>query len=268
MSGAPGPSANGDASWLRAFFAAIQFLTRVPVPGGSARAPSAFAQDLRRGLVAFPLVGAGIGAFTAGALWGFSHVLPFPISVLAALALEAILTGAFHEDAVADFCDAFGGGWTREDVLRILKDSRVGSFGVMGLILAVALRASGLMAIGSFWPAAVALVVSGAIGRLVVVALMATVPPVAAREGLSKDVGQDATWTTVGIATLLIAPILIYAGLHDATALGSAALILAAFVLWLRSYLLARIGGVTGDCLGFAAYIGIVVTTLAFARLH
>ncbi len=268
MSDTPGPSANVDASWLRAFFAAVQFLTRVPVPGGSSREPSAFAQDLRRGLVAFPLVGAGIGAFTACALWAFSQVLPFPVAVLAALALEAILTGAFHEDAVADFCDAFGGGWTREDVLRILKDSRVGSFGVMGLGLAVALRAAGLIAIGSFWAAAIALVVSGAIGRLVVVAMMAAVPPVAARESLSKDAGQDASWTTVAIAALLIAPVLIYAGLQDATALGSAALILSAFVIWFRSYLLTRIGGVTGDCLGFAAYVGIVVTTLAFARLH
>lgn len=268
MSERPGPSGWFDAPWLRAFFAAVQFLTRIPVPGGSTRDPALFVQDLRRGLVWFPIVGAGIGAVTACALWGFWQVLPFPVAVLAALAFEAILTGAFHEDAVADFCDAFGGGWTRDDVLRILKDSRVGSFGVMGLGLAVALRASGLFALGSFWPAAVALAVSGALGRLAVVALMAWVPPVAAREGLSQDVGQDASWATVAWATLLITPVLVFAARYDAVALASAALSLAVFIIWLRSYLLRRIGGVTGDCLGFAAYVGIVITTLAFARLH
>ena len=268
MSGAVDPSSNGDASIVRAFFAAVQFLTRIPVPGGRDREAAAFAQDLRRGLAAFPLVGAGIGAFTAAVLWVFAHLLPFPVAVIAALAVEAILTGAFHEDAVADFCDAFGGGWTKDDVLRILKDSRVGSFGVMGLMLAVALRATGLMVLGSVGPAAAALIVSGALGRLVVVALMALVPPVAAREGLSKDIGQDATWATVSLATLLIAPVLMFAASRDATALVIALFCLVVFVLWFRSYLLSRIGGVTGDCLGFAAYVGIVVTTLAFARVH
>lgn len=257
-----------DAPWLRAFFAAVQFLTRLPVPGAGSREPADFTRDLRRGLPLFPVVGAAIGTLTAAALWLVSLVLPFPLAVIAALAFEAILTGAFHEDAVADFCDAFGGGWTRDDVLRILKDSRVGSFGVMGLMLAVALRALGLVSLGSFWPAAVALVSSGAIGRLVVVAVMAAVPPVAGREGLSKDAGQDATWSTFGLAALLIAPVLVFAGTHDAVALVTAAVVLAAFVMWFRGYLLRRIGGLTGDCVGFAAYVGIVITTLAFARLH
>ena len=268
MSEPPGASSWIDAPWVRAFFAAVQFLTRLPVPGGNTREPALFAQDLRRGLVAFPVIGAGIGALTALALWGTAHVLPFPVAVLVALAFEAALTGAFHEDAVADFCDAFGGGWTREDVLRILKDSRIGSFGALGLGLAVALRIVGLTAQGSFWPAAVALVVSGALGRLVVIAVMAMVPPVAAREGLSKDAGQDATWGTFAAAALLIAPVLFAAAVHDAIALAGAAVVLTLFAVWLRSYVLRRIGGVTGDCLGFAAYAGIVVTTLAFARLH
>ena len=255
-----------DAPWLRAFFAAVQFLTRIPVPGGAARQASLFAADLRRGLVCFPLIGAGIGALTAAALWGFSAVLPFAVAVLLALAFEAVLTGAFHEDAVADFCDAFGGGWTRDDVLRILKDSRVGSFGVLGLGLAVALRAAGLMALGSAGPASVALVTAGALGRLVIIAVMILVPPIAAREGLGRDLAQDATWGTFGLATLLITPVLVWAGLQDAVALVAAVLALAIFVAWQRSYLFARIGGVTGDCLGFAAYAGIIVTTLAFAH--
>ncbi len=95
----------------------------------------------------FPFVGALIGLATALVVSGADLLWPPAIAVLVALACEAVLTGAFHEDAVADCCDAFGGGWTRDDVLRILKDSRVGSYGVLGLGLAVALRATGIAAL-------------------------------------------------------------------------------------------------------------------------
>lgn len=257
-----------NRSPLRPFFAALQFLTRIPVPASDEPDGAALQSDLRRGLVYFPLIGAGIGALTASVLWGCVQVVPFAVAVLLALVFEAVLTGAFHEDAVADFCDAFGGGWSRDDVLRILKDSRVGSFGVLGLGLAVALRATGLIAIGQVWLAAVALVVAGALGRLVAVALMASLPSVTAREGLSQQAGADATWSTVAIATLLIAPVIVLGTYYDSRALALAALVLAGFIVWFQRYLLSRIRGVTGDCAGFAAYAGIVITTLAFARLH
>ncbi len=90
----------------------------------------------------------------------------------------------------------FGGGWTREDVLRILKDSRIGKLWRAGMMLAVALRAGGLIALGNAWLAAAALVIAAAVGRLVILAVMAVVPPVPAREGLAKDVGQVADWGT------------------------------------------------------------------------
>jgi adenosylcobinamide-GDP ribazoletransferase len=255
-----------DAPWPRAFFTAVQFLTRLPVPGGETRDLSTFPEDIKRGLQFFPAIGAGVGLLTAFALLVFDRVLPLPIAILAALAVEARLTGAFHEDAVADFCDAFGGGWTREDVLRILKDSRIGSYGALGLVLAVALRAGGLIALGDVWHVAAALVVAGGVGRLVILAVMAVVPPVPARDGLAKDVGQVADWGTFGRGMMWCAPVLVFALLFDIAGMVLAGLAIAVFLIWYRRYLLKRIGGVTGDCLGFAAYAGMILTTLALAR--
>jgi cobalamin synthase len=121
---------------------AVQFLTRLPLPGGMNQPPSD--RTLLVDAVAyFPLVGALIGLVTGWLVWAAATVWPIGLAVVLAVAVEAVLTGAFHEDAVADCCDAFGGGWTREQVLHILKDSRVGSFGVLGLGLALAVRVGG-----------------------------------------------------------------------------------------------------------------------------
>ena len=255
-----------DAPWPRAFFTAVQFLTQIPVPGGETRDLSTFPEDIKRGLQFFPVIGAAVGLLTALALLIFDSVLPLPLAIIAALAVEARLTGAFHEDAVADFCDAFGGGWTREDVLRILKDSRIGSYGALGLVLAVALRAGGLMALDNVWLAAAALVIAGAVGRLVILVVMAVVPPVPARDGLAKDVGQVADWGTFARGAMWCSPVLLFALIHDFAGMVLAAMAIAVFVIWYRRYLLRRIGGVTGDCLGFSAYAGMILTTLALAR--
>ncbi len=251
--------------WPRAFATAVQFLTRLPVPGGASADPSSYQADIGRALMLFPLVGGLIGGATALALWLGSLVWPFPLAVLVALAAEARLTGALHEDAVADVCDAFGGGATREDVLRILKDSRIGSYGLVGLGLALALRAGGLMAAGEPARAALVLVVSGALGRLTMLAVMAAVPPVAGRPGLAGGVAPWAGWRGVAGGTAAGAPVLAWAAFADAPALALALLGCAAFVPWFGALVRRRIDGATGDCLGFAAYAGMVLATLAFA---
>ncbi len=251
---------------MRAFLTSVQFLTRLPVPGGMTRDLSTYPEDIQRGLKYFPLIGGAIGGITAVALLAFALVLPFPVAVLAALAVEALVTGAFHEDAVADFFDAFGGGWTRDDVLRILKDSRVGSFGSLGLILAVGLRAAGLMSFPDANAAAIALIIAGALGRTVILAVMAVVPPVPARDGLSKDIGQLASWHTFGASLAIASPLLAWTLYRDPLGMAAMLVLLAAFVAWFRGYLIRRIGGVTGDCLGFSAYVGMIVVTLVLAR--
>lgn len=249
---------------MRAAATAIQFLTRLPVPGG-AETSEAFAQEIRRALWLFPLVGAGIGALAALVLWLADLMLPFALAVLVALAIEARLTGALHEDALADVCDGFGGGRTPEDVLRILKDSRIGAFGALGLGFGVALRAGGLMAMPDPAQAMMVLVVSGALGRLLMLAVMAAVPPVPGRAGLGSSVAPSADWKGVGIAALLAAPALLLGVFADARAMAVWLVLGGAFLLWYRALLRRRIGGSTGDAIGAAGYVGIVLATLVFA---
>src|SRR5688572_3686138 len=105
-----GPASAEKAGHLATFIAAVQFLTRLPI-SPAATAPAALHRCPRY----FPVVVGRIGGATAGTMALGCRVWPVWLAVLVALAVEAALTGAMHEDAVADFCDAFGGGWTREE---------------------------------------------------------------------------------------------------------------------------------------------------------
>jgi len=182
--------------------------------------------------------------------------------VVLGLIFEAVLTGGLHEDAVADFCDAFGGGWTREDILRILKDSRVGSFGALGLGLAVLLRAGATAAL----PPAVLLattVAAAAWGRWVILPIMALVPPVSDRPGSARDFGQGvgAREVVLGLLWALPAMLPFIAGRPWNAA--AAFVASGVFLAWFVSYLRRRLGGVTGDCLGAACYAGQLLVLLA-----
>jgi adenosylcobinamide-GDP ribazoletransferase len=249
---------------------AVQFLTRVPVPPLDRLTSAAVRQGLVRSVGWFPLVGALVGLVTALVLLGSARLWPLPVAVLLALIIEARLTGAFHEDAVADTCDGLGGGSTPEDVRRILKDSRIGSYGALGLGLAVGLRVALLLALP--WQerpllAVAATVASACFGRLLVVALMAALAPAPAGESLAKDIGSGIGSGTLGlgVATAVpgLAPWAFGQPVAMAAAMGAAGL----FLWWFTRYLLRRIGGSTGDCLGFAAYCGQLLLLLAATAL-
>ena len=190
----PGDPAEAPSRWL-AFVAAVQFLTRIHLSSGESHASSA----VGRCPVFFPLVGALLGIMAAASTGLGALVWPPWLAVLAALALEAWLTGALHEDAVADFCDAFGGGHTRDRVLTILEDSRIGAFGALGLLLAFSLRAGAMMTLIARWGLAgwplwsSAFVASAATGRWVMVLAMGLLPPIAGRESLARDRWQPLT---------------------------------------------------------------------------
>jgi adenosylcobinamide-GDP ribazoletransferase len=242
---------------------ALQFLTRLPVPA-IGRLSEAEARDaLSRGMAWLPLVGALIGCATAGVYVGAGRIWSPWIAAILALAVEARLTGAFHEDAVADFCDGFGGGRTAGDVHRILKDSRIGSYGALGLGLAVLLRVATTADLPA--PLAFAGIVGAAtMGRLWGVAVMATVAPSGGGSGVARAIGAGGPGLLVAGA-LAAVPGLLPLLLGAPTVLGLSLVAGALFLLWFGRLLRRRIGGSTGDCLGFAAYAGQLVVLLLLA---
>lgn len=246
---------------LNAFLTAVQLLTRVPVPGGMNR-PGIDNALLREAVVFFPLVGGLIGLATGAVIWAAAHVWPVPLAVILGLVIEAVLTGAFHEDAVADCCDGFGGGWSREDVLRIMKDSRLGSFGMLGLTLAVLLRGGGLASVDRETLMAVTAASAG-LGRWAGLLVMAVVPPLLDREGLARDLGgRPGFWQILAGTILAIPAVVWYASLEPVRfGYGLVAILVGAW-MWAR-YVRRRLGGTTGDCLGFACYLGQVLVLLA-----
>lgn len=242
---------------------AIQFLTRLPVSGLIPPLDEAqLRTGLRRAVAWFPAVGGLVGCLGAGIDLAGEALWPRAVAVLLLLIVEARLTGAFHEDAVADFCDGMGGGQTPERIRAIMKDSRIGSYGALGLMLAVGLRAALLIALpsGFLIPA---LVASAAFGRWVAVAAMIIVPPLDQPGSLARDIGQRPGLAILGSATLLAFPFLAPLALLVPIALTASAAAALTFLLWFRCLLMRQLGGVTGDCLGFAVYSGQLLLLLA-----
>jgi adenosylcobinamide-GDP ribazoletransferase len=241
---------------------AVQFLTRIPVPGVASLPREAALEGLSRAVIWFPLVGALVGAVTAATIVLAEQLWPRIVAVLVALAVEARLTGAFHEDAVADFCDGAGGGKNPEHVREIMKDSRIGTFGAFALLLSLALRVALTMTLPDALLIA-AVVGAATFGRLVAVMVMTAVSPMSGSNTLAKDVGGRTPVRFALLAFVLAIPGLLPLAWSAPLPLAAALVAASIFVFWFRRLLLMRVGGSTGDCLGFAAYIGQLLLLLA-----
>ncbi len=124
---------------VRLFFIGVWFLTRLPIPKWVGFQESWLEECAKY----FPLVGSMIGTIGFITFYALQFFVSPIVAFVCSIGILVILTGSFHEDGFADFCDGIGGGWNKEDILRIMKDSRVGSFGVMGLLLLFAVRILG-----------------------------------------------------------------------------------------------------------------------------
>ena len=250
-----------------AFATSLQFLTRLALPHRTAASPEALA----RAPIYFPLVGTLIGGVFAATFSAACQIWPVWLAALVALAIEAWLTGALHEDGVADFCDAFGGGWTRESTLAILSDSRIGTYGALGLGLAVALRGGATIVLVNRlgieqWPAWIAaLAASSAIGRWIIVLVMAWVPPVQGRKSLANEVGRKLGIGGVLTATAFTLPAVVLFAMQMPMQAALAAAMLIPWILGFMWLIRRRLGGVTGDCFGFIAYTAQTLVLLASA---
>ncbi|MFC5587063.1 adenosylcobinamide-GDP ribazoletransferase [Nitratireductor kimnyeongensis] len=237
---------------LRDIAACLGFYTRLPLPAFEMPA-----HGFANAQWAAPLAGLFIGAVCSAALTGVI-VLGLPATIAAAIALAAgvLLTGGLHEDGLADVADGFGGGSTREKKLAIMKDSRIGSYGVAALILSFLLRWSALVALGL--AAIPALLIAHTASRALMPALMRLSPP-ARENGLSAGAGQP-TRGTVLVALAIGGVLLLVPG--PGFALIGVPLLAAAlfFIKWLAE---KQIGGQTGDVLGTLQQLAETVLLLA-----
>jgi adenosylcobinamide-GDP ribazoletransferase len=217
---------------------AFALLSRLPLPNHAGTGS--------RSAWAWPLVGAVLGALAAAvasaALW--LGVTPGVTAALV-LATGALLTGGLHEDGLSDTADGLFGGWTKERRLEIMKDSRVGSYGVLALVLVTLARWSALTALmvhGGHWAA---LVATGALSRAPMALIMALLPN-ARGTGLSHATGQPSpavALVAVGLAAAMTGALVGWAALPMLAA--AAVTMVALAVVALR-----KIGGQTGDILG------------------
>lgn len=247
---------------VRRMVLALQYFTRLPIPPAVARWTGFDAQLQRASLAHFPGVGLLVGALAAagyGAAWmlvpdsAFGHL----VAAVAAAGLGAWLTGALHEDGLADTVDGLAAGADRERILEVMKDSRLGGSGAIALVGALIGRVLLLSLIGlsAGWAGAVAALVAGhAISRGMTLAIVATLPNIG-REGMSKSLAMARGIERAGLVTAAIwcAAALVPAAIVVSPAFCISGLVLAAAsLLWLRRLLVRRLQGFTGDCLGAA----------------
>ncbi len=250
--------AKNDDSLVRAgdIIEAIQLLSRLPMPdaGGARGAAAAWA---------YPLAGLVIGAVAAGVgLLAHGVGLPAPLSALLCLATTVIITGALHEDGLADTADGLWGGWTVERRLEIMKDSRIGSYGVIALCLGLAARWAALWVLFEHAPyVAVAAVLVAAVGsRAMMPGVMATLPH-AREDGLSASVGGVRRPAAVLALAIAGSCALIFAGTGGLFAVLYAVGITAGLSKLAKN----KIGGQTGDILGATQQLAEIAILFALA---
>ena len=178
---------------LRYFFTALGYFTRVPVPRWVGYEPHYLNAAARY----FPLVGLLVGGLSALVYLAALHVFPAGVAVLLSMAVSLLVTGAFHEDGLADCVDAFGGAYTREDILRIMHDSRIGAFGAIALVIALALKWQTLSALPPMRAASL-MIAAHAASRVFAISYLATLDYVRA-EGKAKPVAQKLERSRVAV---------------------------------------------------------------------
>ncbi len=252
---------------LQIFLTAVMFYTRIPCPKWVDHDPTFINLCTRY----FPLIGWMVGGVYAVLIVSVLSLFSPVISALIGLTVGILLTGAFHEDGFADVCDGFGGGWTKEKILLIMKDSRVGTYGVVGVILMVALKISTtveLLSITGMVPFVLLIISSHSLSRMMAVAIIFSQPY--AREG--QDSKAKPIATGISFSSLFMA--LIFGCLPFTLLIiqtnwffGLALIPMALTTLYLARYFKKWIGGYTGDCLGATQQVNEVIFLLSILAL-
>jgi len=231
---------------LELFFNALRFFTRLPIPRWVGHSTDLLNHSARY----FPLVGWLVGMTGAAVFWLASLALPPTLAVALSMVATISLTGAFHEDGFGDACDGFGGGWAREQILAIMKDSRIGAYGTIGLVAILGIKFLALLEMGD-GTVPVALVVAHPLSRFASTTLIRMLDYVREHQpdetARAKPLAHRLSRSELAITALFgCAPLLLLTGLE---ALGVIPLV-AIVTFCAARYFRRRIGGYTGDCLG------------------
>jgi len=237
---------------MRSLAASIAFLTRIPVPS----AGNFGAEDVGKSARWFPAVGLLIGCVYVLMLRLLSpHLPPDVIAVLIVLA-EVLLTGALHLDALADMTDGFGGGRTREDILRIMRDHVIGSYGATALILLIALKITVISALVQRQQAVPYLMLAPALGRWSIVPLSRFLSYARESKAAANHIGTvELVWASL---------IALGAAAFSASWHGLVCWIaVSAMTAWFGRFCFRKIGGITGDTLGANVQLSESIVLLA-----
>jgi adenosylcobinamide-GDP ribazoletransferase len=236
---------------------ALSFFTRIPV-----RLPDVVKPEmLNRASRYFALIGVLIGAINALVLVIFASFLPITLAILITMAFSLLLTGAFHEDGWADVWDGFGGGWSVEQKLNIMKDSRLGTYGASALFFILMLKYQSLVLLsasagnaGSVLTLSLALVLAHTLSRAVSTSLIFSMAYVS--EDANSKVKPLAQHLSLnGLIILLIAGVVVLFALLPALQCLVMIVCLWAIRILLIFWFNRQLGGFTGDCLGAAQQI-------------
>lgn len=223
------------------FFGAVRFFTRLPVPAWVGHSSEALERSSRY----FPAIGLIVGGIAALVLVLASFIWPKTLAVLASMATTLYLTGAFHEDGWSDMVDGFGGGWEKQQILAIMKDSRIGSFGAVALVILLLAKFCALVEI-ELWMLPLALIAGHSLSRLCATAVLGGLDYVR-DEGKSKPLATRIGRGELAFAALTaLLPLLLLPPQQAVAGVVFATLA----TLWLARMFKRQIGGYTGDCLG------------------
>ncbi|MDA3929745.1 MAG: adenosylcobinamide-GDP ribazoletransferase [Prolixibacteraceae bacterium] len=246
---------------LNIFLTALMFYTRIPVK----RDIGYSSENLNKATRYFPLIGLIVGGISALVFWGASFVLPSLLSVILATAATIYVTGSFHEDGFADFCDGFGGGLTPEKIITIMKDSRIGTSGAVGLLLLLSTK---IFTISEIEIEKIPLVIVAAHGLSRVMPVLVIFTSNYVRDDMTskiKPIGKKGSNADLVTAITLGAGLLFFFPWIFSISV-IALLLLITFLF--RKYITKKIGGYTGDCLGALQQISEVAFYLLFLILE
>ena len=249
---------------IRYFFTALMFFTRIPCPPSTDHSE----EYLNKSRKYFPLIGWIVGGIAALVFWVSSLVFPVSISIVLSMVVSVLTTGAFHEDGFTDVCDAFGGGWGKAQILTIMKDSRIGAYGVIGMALLLLLKFLALSEMAAYGRelVVVGLICAHAVSRFVASTFVHTHDYVQDLDVSKSKPIASSRLSLAEMAYSLVFALLPFLLFQNPLALLALPLTYVS-KMYLGYYFKKHIGGYTGDCLGTTQQVSEVVFYLSIIGL-